>query len=245
MRDSKKHSGKGAAPFDAVKDLRALFSEAHSHYRTEVIGGGKDYTRFVDDFIFGHQFYCADSIDEGNARGVNVRRIGTLLRNRRDLVEKYFSGTTFDSAAFSAMFNEFNRGVVSLRPTSGGKSLNFGCGFSTEQAEAIASIANSLNIFSHEVSAGDIADLFSLSPHIRLVSANNRRLAVLFDALSYERLISGDWQKVIAATGAIISSANAPLTQSKLSSALADARTEDTAVFNTIRKRVHQLTEMP
>lgn len=245
MRDSKNHSGKGAAPFDAVKDLRGLFSEAHSHYRTEVIGGGKDYIRFVDDFIFGHQFYCADSIDEGNARGVNVRRIGALLRNRRDLVEKYFSGTTFDSVAFSAMFNEFNRAKPEAVPAAAAKTPNFGCSLSASQIAGLADLANETGIFRVEASTDNMANLFSPSPTVRLVSANNRRVAVFFDALAEENLIGREWQKVIAATGAIISSANAPLTQSKLSSALADARTEDTAVFNTIRKRVHQLTEMP
>ena len=73
------------------------------------------------------------------------------------------------------------------------------------------------------------------------MSANNRKLAVLFDSLSYEKLISTDWQKVIAATGVIISSANAPLTQSKLSTALNEARGEGSAAFVTIRKRVHEI----
>ncbi len=244
MRDSRNRSGKVAASFDADKDLRGLFSEAHSHYRTEVIDGGKDYDRFVDDFVFGHQFYCAETIDEGNARGVNIRRIGSLLRDRRDLVEKYFSGTTFGSDDFAAMFNEFNRGYAAPLYTDSGKSLNFGGCLSAEQTEAIASIANCLHIFRQEVSAEDMADLFSPSPQIRLVSANNRRLAVLFDALSCERLIGGDWQKVIAASGIIVSSTNAPLTQSKLSSALNGARADGTAAFSTIRKRVHEVAEM-
>ncbi len=243
MRDSRNSSGKVAASFDADKDLRGLFSEAHSHYRTEVIDGGKDYDRFVDDFVFGHQFYCAETIDEGNARGVNIRRIGSLLRDRRDLVEKYFSGITFGSDDFTAMFNEFNRGTAYMQ-ASCVKTLNFGGALSAEQTKAIALIANCLHIFRQEVSAEDMADIFSPSPHIRLVSANNRRLAVLFDALSYERLIGGDWQKVIADTGIIVSSTNAPLTQSKLSSALNGARADGTAAFSTIRKRVHEVTEM-
>lgn len=243
MRDSRNRSGKVAASFDADKDLRGLFSEAHSHYRTEVIDGGKGYDRFVDDFIFGHQFYCAETVDEGNARGVNIRRIGSLLRDRRDLVEKYFSGTTFGSDDFAAMFKDFNRGTAYIQ-ASCVKTLNFGGALSAEQTTTIASIANSLHIFRQEVSAEDMADLFSPSPQIRLVSANNRRLAVLFDALSCERLIGSDWQKVIAASGIIVSSTNAPLTQSKLSSALNGARADGTAAFPTIRKRVHEVAEM-
>ena len=243
MRDSRNRSGKGAASFDADKDLRDLFSEAHSRYKKEVIDGGKDYFRFVDDFVFGHQFYLAHDVDEANARGVNVRRIGSLLRDRRDLVEKYFSCSAFGSDDFSAMFNDFNRGTAYV-PASGVKTLNFGGALSAQQTAAIASIANGLHIFRQEVSAEDMADLFSQSPHIRLVSANNRRLAVLFDALSCERLIDGDWQKVIAASGIFVSSIGAPLTQSKLSSALNGARADGTAAFSTIRKRVHEVAEM-
>lgn len=140
------------------------------------------------------------------------------------------------------MFSEFNRGTVPVSPViAGGKTLNFGCDLTDRQTQEIADIANDLNIFKQKVSGEDMANLFSPSPDIRLMSANNRKLAILFDSLFYEKLIVGDWQKVIAATGVIISSTNAPLTQSKLSTALSEARSEENAAFVTIRKRVHEI----
>ena len=140
------------------------------------------------------------------------------------------------------MFSEFNRGTATVSPVfDGGKTMNFGCDLTARQTQAIADIANDLNIFRQKVSGEDMANLFSPSPDIRLMSANNRKLAILFDSLSYEKLIVGDWQKVIAATGIIISSANAALTQSKLSTALNEARGEENAAFVTIRKRVHEI----
>lgn len=66
---------------------------------------------------------------------------------------------------------------------------------------------------------------------------------MLFDALAEDNHINRDWQKVIAATGIITSSANTPLTQSKISSALSEARADDSAAFNAIRKRVHEIAK--
>lgn len=244
MRDSKKPSDIGNGVFDPDKNLRALFTEAYSRYRKEVIGSGKSYDRYADDFISDHRYNIASSVQEGNSKYTNTMRIDTLLRQRKDLVEKYFSSTVFGPTDFVAMLNDFNRGAMPSVPASAAKSLNFGCDLSAAQVQAIASIANDLNIFKQGVSAEDMANLFSPSPNTRLISANNRRLAILFDALSHESLISGDWQKVIAATSVILSSVNTPLTQSKLSSALNEAKEEKTAAFTTIRKRVHEVAEL-
>lgn len=216
--------------------------EAHRRYQSEVIGCGKSYERYADDFICDHRFNYAVSALEANQKYTNLNRIDTLLMERRDLVEKYFSSKVFGPTDFAAMFSEFNRGTAPISPViAGGKTMNFGCDLTAMQTQAIADIANDLNIFRQPVSGEDMAKLFSPSPHIRLISANNRKLAILFDSLSYEKLIAGDWQKVIAATGVIISSANAPLTQSKLSTALNEARGEESAAFVTIRKRVHEI----
>lgn len=243
MRDSNSPSAKANTAFNAEEDLRDLFMEAYREYRNDVIGNGKDYARFFDDFIFGHQFYAAANVDEGNARSVNIHKIDTLLRERKDLVEKFFSSSTFGPSDFIAMLNDFDKGLPATETTAGEKRPNFECVLSDTQAAAIASIANDLNIFREKVSGKDMANLFSPSPDIRLCSSNNRKLAVLFDALAEDNLINRDWQKVIAATGIITSSANTPLTQSKISSALSEARADDSAAFNAIRKRVHEIAE--
>lgn len=242
MGDPNKPDENGSGVFDPHRNLRALFMEAYRRYQSEVIGCGKSYDRYADDFICDHRFNYAVSAWEANQKYSNLNRIDTLLKTRRDLVEKYFLSKTFGPTDFAAMFSEFNRGTAPVSPVfDGGKAMNFGCDLTARQTQAIADIANDLNIFRQPVSGEDMAKLFSPSPHIRLISANNRKLAILFDSLSYDNLIAGDWQKVIAATGIIISSANAPLTQSKLSTALNEARGEESAAFVTIRKRVHEI----
>lgn len=242
MGDQNKPDENGSGVFDPDRNLRALFMEAYRRYQSEVIGCGKSYDRYADDFICDHRFNYAVSAWEANQKYSNLNRIDTLLKTRRDLVEKYFSSKTFGPTDFAAMFSEFNRGTVPVSPViAGGKTLNFGCDLTDRQTQEIADIANDLNIFKQKVSGEDMANLFSPSPDIRLMSANNRKLAILFDSLFYEKLIVGDWQKVIAATGVIISSTNAPLTQSKLSTALSEARSEENAAFVTIRKRVHEI----
>lgn len=242
MRDPNKPDENGSGVFDPDRNLRALFMEAYRRYQSEVIGCGKSYDRYADDFICDHRFNYAVSALEANQKYTNLNRIDTLLMERRDLVEKYFSSKVFGPTDFAAMFSEFNRGKAPAIPTvAATKSMNFGCDLTARQTQAIADIANDLNIFRQKVSGEDMANLFSPSPDIRLMSANNRKLAILFDSLSYEKLIVGDWQKVIAATGIIISSANAALTQSKLSTALNESRGEESAAFVTIRKRVHEI----
>lgn len=78
-----------------------------------------------------------------------------------------------------------------------------------------------------------------------LKSANNRRVAVLFDELADARLIKRDWQKVVAVNRLILSSAtDAPLSRSALSSALAEAKTENSATTVAIRKGVRQVASM-
>lgn len=242
MGDSKTTSGKAHESYDPEGDLRDLFMEAYRKYRNDVIGNGKEYPRFVDDFIFGHQFYQAATVDEANGRSVNIHKIDTLLQQRKDLVEKFFSSSTFGPSDFIAMLDDFDKGLSATDPVLRKKGLNFECDLSDEQTKAIASIANDLNIFREEVSGSDMANLFSVAPDIRIHSANNRKLAVLFDTLAEDGLICRDWQKVIATTGIITSSSNVPLTQSKLSSALSEARGEKSAAFDTIRKRVHEIT---
>lgn len=192
MRDSNNPSDKAHNAFNAEEDLRDLFMEAYREYRNEVIDNGKDYARFVDDFIFGHEFYQASNVDEGNARSVNIHKIDTLLRERKDLVEKFFSSKTFGPSDFIAMLNDFDKGLPPTAPAYGKKSLNFECDLSEAQTAAIASIANDLDIFRQEVSDKDMANLFSPSPDIRLNSANNRKLAVLFDTLADDSLICRD-----------------------------------------------------
>lgn len=242
MGDQNKPDENGSGVFDPDRNLRALFMEAYRRYQSEVISCGKSYDRYADDFICDHRFNYAVSAWEANQKYTNLNRIDTLLKTRRDLVEKYLSSKTFGPTDFAAMFSEFNRGTAPVSPViAGGKTLNFGCDLTDRQTQEIADIANDLNIFKQKVSGEDMANLFSPSPDIRLMSANNRKLAILFDSLFYEKLIVGDWQKVIAATGVIISSTNAPLTQSKLSTALSEARSEENAAFVTIRKRVHEI----
>lgn len=110
MRDPNKPDENGSRVFDPDKNLRALFMEAYRRYQSEVIGCGKSYDRYADDFICDHRFNYAVSAWEANQKYTNLNRIDTLLKTRRDLVEKYFSSKTFGPTDFTAMFSEFNRG---------------------------------------------------------------------------------------------------------------------------------------
>ena len=59
-----------------------------------------------------------------------------------------------------------------------------------------------------------MVNLFSVAHDIRIHSANNRKLAVLFDTLAEDGLICRDWQKVISNNGIIQSFLNVAHPQS-------------------------------
>lgn len=139
------------------------------------------------------------------------------------------------------MINELNTGRAGPTETTEGKTY-----FMSSLSEAQkAALAVKVQIFKGEISVADISALLDCQVAKPLKSANNRRVAVLFDELADARLIKRDWQKVVAVNRLILSSAtDAPLSRSALSSALAEAKTENSATTVAIRKGVRQVASM-
>ena len=111
-------------------------------------------------------------------------------------------------------------------------------------AESLAEIASKTGVFKEGVTADELTALLDCRLAKPLKSANNRRLAVFFDALADARLIERDWQKVLAANGSVTSSASdRSLSRSALSSALAEAKTGMSAAVAAIRKEVRKVAK--
>ena len=227
------------------KILYALLDEAHKAYLEDVEANGKLYSRFVTDFLNGHRYTDAVCAAGKNAHLTATGIISDLFHIRPDLARDYFARPGFSHGDAEEMISELNTGKPDPTESALQDKPHFISSMSPRQIQALAILAVRTRIFKGEISAAELTDLFNCRISQPLKSANNRRVAVFFDELADGRLIERGWQKVIAANGLIISSASkAPLSASALSSALAEARTENSAAMAAIRKGVRQVAEM-
>ena len=85
-----------------------MLHEAYDLYQVEVINEGKLYQRYADDFVYSHEFH--DDVDawSKNEHQKNFRILDSLLTNRRDLVETYFSKINMNDSELKEMLHLFN-----------------------------------------------------------------------------------------------------------------------------------------
>lgn len=230
---------------NAPEVLFGLLREAYSLYRETVIGRGKLYRRFTADFLNGHRYTDAVCAAGKNAHETAMGIIRDLFDNRPDLVKACFSKPGLTRADAEEMITELDTGRPAPNVVPGEATPCFMASLSEAQVAALAAVTAKFAVFKGKISADDISSLLCCRKGKRLKAANNRRMAVFFDALAAGRLIGHDWQKVIAANALVISSASdRPLSRSAISSALAEARAGESAVFSAIRKEVRQVADM-
>lgn len=233
-------------------ELWMIYKDAHELYQSEVIRDGKLYHRYVSDFLNSHTY--TDRVDAAgmNEHKKNFYIMEELLTVRQDLVHKYFVKAHLCDSDYSIMHHEFNTTqqssnseksiVLASFPARSAPDRDFQCCFNSEQISLITHIANKVHLFNPNVSEKEIEALFTCCLEHPLKSACNRRVAFFFDNLCKYKLISTRWQHVIDKNGLILSSANnAPLNNSKLSTALNEAKQNDGCVYRTIELRVQEI----
>lgn len=231
-----------------------FYKTAHELYHSEVIGDGKLYHRYVNDFLNSHTY--TDRIDAAgmNEHKKNFHIMEELLTVRKDLVQKYFTKENLTISDFFAMHQEFNTTQQSVHPWKpiGSASFpvsitskpDFQCVFNSEQIRLITHSTNEAHLFTSDVSETEVEALFACCLEHPLKSACNRRVAFFFDAMCKYKIISTRWQHVIDKNGLILSSAkNVLLNSSKLSSALNEAKQNGGCVYRTIELRVQRIAE--
>lgn len=231
-----------------------FYKTAHELYQSEVIGDHKLYNRYVNDFLNSHTY--TDRIDAAgmNEHKKNFHIMEELLTSRKDLVEKYFTTEKLCYTDYLIMHQEFNTTQQSPNsevstisgspPVTFTSKPDFQCDFNLAQIRLIVHSANEAHLFSSDVSEAEIKALFICCLEHPLKSACNRRVAFFFDALCEHKLITTRWQHVIDKNGLIISSAqNALLNNSKLSTALNEAKQNNGCVYRTIKLRVQKIAE--
>ena len=231
-----------------------FYKTAHELYQSEVIGYGKLYNRYVSDFLNSHMY--TDRVD---AAGMNEHRknfhiMEELLIIRKDLVQRYFTKEKLCDLDYSIMHHEFNTippspdskvSIVSdLLPVAFTSKPDFQCYFNSAKISLITHIANEAHLFFPDVSEAEVKALFACYLEHPLKSACNRRVAFFFDALCEHKLITTRWQHVIDKNGLILSSAkNVLLNNSKLSTALNEAKQHGGCAYRTIELHVQEIAE--
>ncbi|WP_270415531.1 hypothetical protein [Bacteroides ovatus] len=177
-----------------------------------------------------------------------------LLTIRKDLVQKYFAKEKLSDSDYSIMHQEFNTTQLSsnseipiaseVLPVAVTSKSNFQCCFNSSQIRLISYSVNETHLFTPDVSEAEMKAFFDCCLEHPLKSVCNRRVAFFFDTLCEHKLISPRWQHIIDKNGLILSSAkNTPLNNSKLSTALNEAKQNDGCVYRTIELRVQKIAE--
>ncbi len=235
-----------------VDELWSLCEAAYTQYKNEVIGFGKLYDRYADDFLNSHSFSGNLDAASMNEHRKNFGIMTELLRKRKDLVEKYFRNGNFGFEAFQALHKELDTTVAptvmghgqekTLLPKPDRPKPSFQCFFNKIQLSLIANYANEAQLFSTPVTPEDMERFFASASTEPLKAANNRRVVVFLDAMCDMNLICRRWQHVIAENLLLVSSVtDRPLKVSNLSSALNEAKAEPRCIYDTIRKMVEQI----
>ena len=201
-------------------ELWQLYRTAYEQYQSEILNDKKEYSRYVNDFIYYH-LPCT-SIRESDIRNhvMHVFALKELLEERRDLVEAFFTKDGFDEKDFLRMDNLFNKGKSLEEPEP-----VYLAHFNDEQIHLITRFACSTNLFKSEVTESGIKDLFECRLSIPLQATVNRHVAIFFGKLREHGLLPHSWQMIMEKHKLVSSSVNnEPLQASQLRCGLSQAR---------------------
>ena len=136
-------------------ELWQLYRAAYEQYKSEIKNGEKAYSRYVNDFFSDH-LPCAYMKEEAiRLHVMRVFALKELLEDRTDLVEAFFTKTSFTEEDFVLMNNLFNKGMKIVEPEP-----VFLAHFNDEQISLIREFAKSATLFQPEASEEDIKNLF-------------------------------------------------------------------------------------
>lgn len=84
-----------AADKDVANELFALLTEAKTVYLHDVVLGGKQYHRYVDDFVNGHRYIDCDHAACRNCHEMNIHIVKGLLTECASSVQPCFAAPDF------------------------------------------------------------------------------------------------------------------------------------------------------
>ncbi len=188
---------------------------------------GKLYQRYADDFVNSHEFHDAIDAWSRNEHQKNYYILKSLLYERRDLVESFFSKDAAGDGELIELLHLFNTTTPTSKTfVAPGKrerhpDVSFHCCIFYDDFEVLATACNKAGVFSEVVTVDDLYSLLNGKIPTPLHSRNNRLVAYLFNQLATSELICRNWQIVLATKkGVVSSSGKRTLLQSDLSEAV-------------------------
>ena len=235
-------------------ELFTLLKEASFTYRKEVLGEGKLYELYVEDFLNGH--YYSDHRDAAGKNGhrKNIGIVRGLLTKRKDLVEQFFSNGLLAPDRMDELLRLFNTTQAPSgpkeepdkpRPETNLPALSLGSFLNDNQLSLIVHCANEAQLFTTPVDTGILRSLLEGTLHRPLKSANNRLVAFFFDRLCHHRLILSRWEHLLEQAGSILGSKDGrPLKHGQYSSALSLAKSNPNSMQEVISQCVQTVKGM-
>ena len=231
-----------------ANELFALLTEAKTVYLHDVVLGGKQYHRYVDDFVNGHRYIDCDHAACRNCHEMNIHIVKGLLTECASSVQPCFAAPdfTFNECMKLKRMYDTSESLSPLGPPRINRpaalSLSFGCNFTPEQMKSIVACANTYHLFCVSVRIEDMEALFACKKGFSIRVNNIRRVVILFDALLENTFILPHWQSVLDKGRFLLSKDGTRyVTASSLSSALSAARNNITSANLGIRKAVSRL----
>ena len=186
-----------------ANELFALLTEAKTVYLHDVVLGGKQYHRYVDDFVNGHRYIDCDHAACRNCHEMNIHIVKGLLTECASSVQPCFAAPdfTFNECMKLKRMYDTSESLSPLGPPRINRpaalSLSFGCDFTPEQMEGIVACANTYHLFCVSVRIEDMEALFACKKGFSIRVNNIRRVVILFDALLENSFIQSRWQNVL------------------------------------------------
>lgn len=238
------------AEHDVAEELFALLAEARTIYLRDVVAGGKQYRRYVEDFVNGHRYIDCDRAACRNCHEMNIHIVEGLLTDCAHLIQPLFTATDCSFEAYMELKRAYDTFVPpppvvhrDYSPVTEVRPLSFGCDFTPKQMTGITACADTYHLFCvSPLRIEDMESLFACKEGFSIRVNNIRHVAILFEALLEHSLIQSQWQSVLA-KGRFLQTKDGKrfVTAASLSSALSAMRNNMTSVAHGIKRAISKL----
>ena len=216
-----------------AEELFALLTEAKTVYLQEVKIHGKQYRRYVEDFVNSHRYIDCDNAVCRNCHEMNIHIVKGLLTDCPYLIQPLFSAPSLSFEECIELKRKYDTSEL---------ASSFDCSLSRKQLAGIVSCANTYHLFCSSVTIDDMESLFSCKRGFSLRVNSVRRVAILFDALLEHSFIQAQWQTVLS-KGKFLRTKDGKgfVSATSLSSALSAMRNGMTSAAYAIKRTVDEL----
>ena len=146
-----------------AEELFALLTEAKTVYLQEVKIHGKQYRRYVEDFVNSHRYIDCDNAVCRNCHEMNIHIVKGLLTDCPYLIQPLFSAPSLSFEECIELKRKYDTSELASSDCNPAKFsfLSFDCSLSRKQLAGIVSCANTYHLFCSSVTIDDMESLFS------------------------------------------------------------------------------------